>query len=164
MIPDTAKVIQPERRVSGVLECVIRCAYSSNWYQVWMEASLSSVPGEAASESAYLRAMLRTMAIAPGLCMHIMGMLNAPTSFALYVWYICGMYWMAARMADETPKNVAQMDTSGASGVSEDGFVVPRRRKVTNTRSRLGGVGVSGTVAGSSEYGRTNALQRPRRG
>jgi len=48
------------------------------------------------------------------------------------------MYWIAARMAEETPKNVAQIETSGVRGMCGGGLVVPRRRKVTNIRRNLG--------------------------
>jgi len=47
------------------------------------------------------------------------------------------MYWIAARMAEETPKNVAQIETSGVRGMRGGGLVVPRRRKVTNMRRNL---------------------------
>ena len=87
--------------------------------------------------AANLNAMLNTIAIAPGLCMHIIGILNAPTSFEWYVREICGMYWMAARIAEETPRNVAQIETSGVRGRWGGGLVVARRRRVTKRRRKL---------------------------
>lgn len=83
-----------------------------------------------------LNAMLRTIAIAPGLCMHIIGILNAPTNFEWYVRAIWGMYWMAASMADETPRKVAHIDTSGVRGSWGGGLVVPSSRSVTKRRRK----------------------------
>ena len=53
-------------------------------------------------------AMLRTIRMAPGVWMHIMGMLSAPTSLMPQVCEIWGMYWNAASKADVTPKNIVQ--------------------------------------------------------
>ena len=60
--------------------------------------------------------MLSTIRMEPGVWMHIMGMLSAPTSFMRYVWMICGMYWIAASMAELTPSRVAQEESRGGSG------------------------------------------------
>ena len=69
--------------------------------------------------------MLKTMTAAPGLWMHIIGILKAPTTFILYVCISCGAYWIAASMADETPRNVAHDERacgSGALGKEEGGM------------------------------------------
>jgi hypothetical protein len=57
----------------------------------------------------HLKAMLSTINTAPGLCTHIMGMLIAPTSLMRYVLRSWGRYWITARPADVTPRNVAQI-------------------------------------------------------
>lgn len=44
---------------------------------------------------------------------------------------------MAARIAEETPRNVAQIETSGVRGRWGGGLAVTRRRNVTKTRSKL---------------------------
>jgi hypothetical protein len=49
-----------------------------------------------------------TIKAAPGLWIHIMGILRAPTSFVRYVCKIWGAYCIADRMADVTPRKVAQ--------------------------------------------------------
>jgi hypothetical protein len=84
----------------------------------------------------HLDAMLSTIAIAPGLCIHIMGILSALTNFEWYVHAIWGMYWIAARIAEETPRNVAHIKTRGVRGRLVGGLVVARR-KVTKSRRKL---------------------------
>lgn len=69
--------------------------------------------------------------------MHIMGILSAPTNFEWYVRAIWGMYWIAARIAEETPRNVAHIETRGVRGRLAGGLVVARRRKVTKSRRKL---------------------------
>ena len=62
------------------------------------------------------RAMLSTISTAPGLWIIIIAMLSAPTSFMRYVWMICGMYWIAASIAELTPSSVAQEESRGGRG------------------------------------------------
>jgi len=53
--------------------------------------------------------------------MHIIGMLSAPTSLIRYVCINCGVYWIAARIAEVTPSTVPQLCiTEGSSVGGED--------------------------------------------
>lgn len=86
-------------------------------------------------------AILRTIKIAPGLWIHIIGILNAPTILARYVWINCGAYCIAASKADETPRKVAhfaRMSGSGTPGAGEVGTVRRRKKdvKVMNALSQ----------------------------
>jgi len=56
-----------------------------------------------------------------------MGMLSAPTSFMRYVCNSCGAYWIAARIAEVTPRNVAQEEIRWGMAPSGDGGTVTRR-------------------------------------
>ena len=63
----------------------------------------------------YLRAILRTMRMAPGVWIIIIGMLKAPTSFISKVCFSWGAYCNAASNADDTPRKVAHDDTRSGS-------------------------------------------------
>ena len=83
--------------------------------------------------------MLSTIAAAPGVCMHIIGMLRAPTSPSLYVWNICGAYWNTARKAEVRPRNVAQWETRAVVVVGEGLGNEERRTRVIRDIMSLGG-------------------------
>lgn len=87
----------------------------------------------------HLRAMLTTIKTAPGLWIHIMGMLRAPTSLVRYVWISWGAYWIAASRAEETPRNVAHCETRRGRGIpgDEEDVVVNRMKKVVNDINSL---------------------------
>jgi hypothetical protein len=71
------------------------------------------------------------MIAAPGLWMHIIGILSAPTSFILYVCTSCGAYWIADSIAEETPRKVAHEEIAGGSGtdgLEEGGVGILMRR------------------------------------
>ena len=61
--------------------------------------------------------MPRIIKTAPGDCMHIIGMLSAPTSLIRYVCINCGVYWIAARIAEVTPSTVPQLCITEGSPV-----------------------------------------------
>lgn len=79
--------------------------------------------------------MLVTIRIAPGLCMSIIGILRAPTSFILYVCTSCGAYCTAARSAEDTPWKVAHRSTFSGRGTS--GEAVDNRNIVVNVPKTL---------------------------
>jgi hypothetical protein len=92
-------------------------------------------------ECTNLSAILKTIIAAPGLWMHIIGMLRAPTTFIWYVCISCGAYWIAASKAEETPRKVAHEDIvggSGADGLEEGGMgVLARRYSVVSNMKAL---------------------------
>ena len=81
--------------------------------------------------------MLSTMRIAPGVWIHIMGMLSAPTSLMRNVCAICGAYWNAARKAEETPRKVAQSWIWGERVVASGVGLVVRSMKVMKMMNAL---------------------------
>ena len=84
-------------------------------------------------------AMLSTMRMAPGVWMHIMGMLSAPTSLRPHVCAIWGAYCNAARSAEETPRKVAQSSSWRERWASSGVGLVESSRKVTKVMSALHG-------------------------
>ena len=81
--------------------------------------------------------MLSTMRIAPGVWIHIMGMLSAPTSLMRYVCAIWGVYWNAARSAEDTPRNVAHSCNCGERWVASGVGLVERSKNVTKMMNAL---------------------------